>query len=47
MGRWGFNKGHRRACSQGMEERAIEHEIDHQVHTFSASVDVSYNFLSH
>ena len=25
------------------EERAIEHEIDHQVHTFSASVDVSYN----
>lgn len=29
------------------EERAIEHEIDHTVHTFSASVDVSYNFLSH
>jgi hypothetical protein len=25
------------------EERAIEHEIDHTVHTFSASVDVSYN----
>ena len=29
------------------EERAIEHQIDHEVHTFSASVDVSYNFLSH
>ena len=29
------------------EERAIEHTIDHEVHTFSASVDVSYNFLSH
>ena len=28
------------------EERAIEHAIDHEVHTFSASVDVSYNFLS-
>ena len=28
------------------EERAIEHTIDHEVHTFSASVDVSYNFLS-
>ena len=28
------------------EERAIEHSIDHEVHTFSASVDVSYNFLS-
>jgi hypothetical protein len=27
--------------------RAIEHAIDHEVHTFSASVDVSYNFLSH
>ena len=25
------------------EERAIEHQIDHTVHTFSASVDVSYN----
>ena len=25
------------------EERAIEHQIDHEVHTFSASVDVSYN----
>ena len=25
------------------EERAIEHQIDHAVHTFSASVDVSYN----
>lgn len=29
------------------EEREIEHAIDHKVHTFSASVDVSYNFLSH
>ena len=29
------------------EERAIEHAIDHEVHTFSAMVDVSYNFLSH
>ena len=28
------------------EERAIEHGIDHEVHTFSASVDVAYNFLS-
>jgi hypothetical protein len=28
------------------EERAIEHSIDHQVHNFSATVDVSYNFLS-
>jgi len=28
------------------EERAIEHSIDHEVHTFSASVDLSYNFLS-
>ena len=29
------------------EERAIEHDIDHTVHTFSATVDVAYNFLSH
>ena len=29
------------------EERAIEHAIDHEVHTFSATLDVSYNFLSH
>ena len=29
------------------EERAIEHAIDHEVHTFSAMIDVSYNFLSH
>ena len=28
------------------EERAIEHDIDHTVHTFSATVDVAYNFLS-
>jgi len=25
------------------EERAIEHQIDHQVHTFSTSLDVTYN----
>ena len=25
------------------EERAIEHNIDHEVHNFSATVDVSYN----
>lgn len=25
------------------EERAIEHEIDHTVHTFSATIDVAYN----
>ena len=29
------------------EERDIEHAIDHDVHTFSATLDVSYNFLSH
>ncbi len=29
------------------EERAIEHAIDHEVHTFSATLDVDYNFLSH
>lgn len=28
------------------EERAIEHTVDHEVHTFSASVDITYNFLS-
>jgi len=28
------------------EERNIEHKIDHEVHTFSASLDVTYNFLS-
>lgn len=28
------------------EERALEHAIDHTVHTFSASIDVAYNFLS-
>ena len=25
------------------EERAIEHDIDHTVHSFSATVDVAYN----
>ena len=25
------------------EERAIEHKIDHEVHNFSATVDVPYN----
>ena len=29
------------------EERDSEHAIDHEVHTFSATVDVAYNFLSH
>ena len=28
------------------EERAIEHSIDHQVHSFSAALVVEYNFLS-
>ena len=28
------------------KERDLEHEIDHTVHTFSASVDFEYNFLS-
>ena len=28
------------------KERKLEHEIDHTVHTFSASVDFQYNFLS-
>ena len=28
------------------EERSIEHQIDHEVHNFSATVDVAYNFLS-
>ena len=34
-----------RACFQ-QEERAIEHAIDHEVHTFSATLDMQYNFLS-
>ena len=29
------------------EERALEHSIDHDRHTFSCALDVSYNFLSH
>ena len=28
------------------KERAIEHDIDHSVHTFTAAYDMSYNFLS-
>ena len=28
------------------EERELEHGVDHTVHTFSAMVDISYNFLS-
>ena len=28
------------------EERALEHQIDHQVHQFSAALDIEYNFLS-
>jgi|SaaInlV_125m_DNA_1040241.scaffolds.fasta_scaffold08641_1 hypothetical protein len=28
------------------EERAIEHQIDHEVHNFSATVDVAYNVRS-
>ena len=28
------------------QERDLEHAVDHQVHTFSASVDFEYNFLS-
>lgn len=27
------------------KERALEHKIDHEVHTFSCSIDVDYNFL--
>ena len=26
-----------------MEERALEHKVDHTVHTFSAHIDLSYN----
>jgi hypothetical protein len=25
------------------EERALEHEVDHEIHTFSATIDVAYN----
>ena len=28
------------------EERAIEHEIDQKVHTFSTALNITYNFLS-
>lgn len=28
------------------EERDLEHKVDHEVHTFNASFQVSYNFLS-
>ena len=27
------------------EERELEHKIDHEVHTFSATLDMQYNFL--
>ena len=42
----GKNLDELKACFE-QEERAIEHAIDHRVHTFSASFDVTYNFLSH
>ena len=32
--------------SYAAKERAIEHDIDHSVHTFTAAYDMSYNFLS-
>jgi hypothetical protein len=28
------------------EERALEHDVDHEIHTFSATLDLSYNFLA-
>ena len=28
------------------EERMLEHDVDHKVHTFSTSIDIAYNFLS-
>jgi len=28
------------------EERALEHQVDHEVHTFSATIDIAYNFLA-
>ena len=28
------------------EERDLEHDVDHTVHTFTAKVDIGYNFLS-
>jgi hypothetical protein len=28
------------------EERDIEHSIDHEVHNFSCTLDIDYNFLS-
>ena len=28
------------------EERAIEHTVDHTVHSFSAAIDIEFNFLS-
>ena len=28
------------------EERALEHQVDHEVHTFSATIDLAYNFLA-
>ena len=37
---------HELKAAFSQEERAIEHKIDHEVHNFSATVDLSYNFLS-
>ena len=28
------------------EERALEHQVDHEVHTFSATIDIAYNVSS-
>ena len=28
------------------KERMIEHQIDSQVHNFSATIDIDYNFLA-
>lgn len=28
------------------EERALEHQVDHEVHTFSATIDLAYNVSS-
>ena len=28
------------------KERALEHEVDHTIHSFAVTLDVEYNFLS-
>ena len=28
------------------KERGLEHSVDHEVHTFAATLDIEYNFLS-